>query len=197
VPNSLTEPGIAQATLQGMARARAAGAVVSIDLNLRPALWPEHAEPRPHLWNALMEADLVKLARNELDYLAATVPGGEAVVVGRILEGQAQLLVVTDGAAAMQWHTREGSGKVPAFDVRAVGHHGGGRRVRRRRVVSSRAAGHRRREVPRFVATAAASPKRCASARRRRVGGDAPGRVRRDADARRVDRNCSGSQMPP
>jgi fructokinase len=118
--NSLTEPGIAQATLQGMARARAAGAVVSIDLNLRPALWPEHAEPRPHLWNALMEADLVKLARNELDYLAADMPGGEEAVLQRILEGQARLVVVTDGAAPLQWRTREARGDVPAFRVRAV-----------------------------------------------------------------------------
>ncbi|MGO4549945.1 carbohydrate kinase [Lysobacter sp. 2RAF19] len=118
--NSLTEPGIAQATLQGMARARAAGAVVSIDLNLRPALWPEKAEPRPQLWNALMEADLVKLARNELEYLAATMPGGEAAVVERLLEGHARLIVVTDGAADLHWRTREGSGQVPALRVRAV-----------------------------------------------------------------------------
>jgi hypothetical protein len=38
--NSLTEPAIAEATFAGMDRARAAGAVVSLDLNLRPALWP-------------------------------------------------------------------------------------------------------------------------------------------------------------
>lgn len=118
--NSLTEAGIAQATLQGMARARAAGALVSLDLNLRTALWPEHAEPRPQLWNALMDADLVKLARNELDYLAAAMPGGDDAVVQRILEGHARLLIVTDGATAVQWRTRDGSGEVPAFRVRAV-----------------------------------------------------------------------------
>ncbi|UHQ19029.1 carbohydrate kinase [Lysobacter sp. KIS68-7] len=118
--NSMTEADIAQATLQGMARARGAGAVVSLDLNLRPALWPEHADPRPRLWSALMEADIVKLARNELDYLADATPGGEEAVVQRILEGHARLLVVTDGAATLQWHTRKGRGEVPAFKVRAV-----------------------------------------------------------------------------
>jgi fructokinase len=118
--NSLTDAGIAQATLQGMARARAAGAVVSLDLNLRPALWPQDADPRPRLWNALMEADLVKLARNELDYLAEGMPGGEEAVVQRILEGHARLLVVTDGAAALQWRTRQARGEVPTFRVRAV-----------------------------------------------------------------------------
>jgi fructokinase len=103
-----------------MARARAAGAIVSLDLNLRPALWPENEDPRPRLWDALLAADLVKLARNELEYLAAELPGGAEAVIRRILAGAARLLVVTDGAAALQWHTRDGRGEVPAFRVRAV-----------------------------------------------------------------------------
>jgi fructokinase len=118
--NSLTEDAIAQATLQGMTRARATGALVSIDLNLRPALWPANAEPRPRLWRALMEADLVKLARNELEYLAADLPGGEEAVLQRLFDGHARLVVVTDGAATLQWRTRDARGEVPAFRVRAV-----------------------------------------------------------------------------
>ncbi len=68
--NSLTEPAIAEATFAGMERARDAGAVVSLDLNLRPALWPANEDPTPRLWQALERADLVKLSRG-LDYLAA------------------------------------------------------------------------------------------------------------------------------
>jgi len=68
--NSLTEDTIAKTTFNGMARARAAGAVVSLDLNLRPALWPADTDPTPRLWQALESADLVKLAQDELDYLA-------------------------------------------------------------------------------------------------------------------------------
>ncbi|HWI24666.1 MAG TPA: carbohydrate kinase [Lysobacter sp.] len=118
--NSLTEAGIAQATLQGMARARAAGAVVSVDLNLRLALWPVGTDPRPRLWAALVEADVVKLARNELEYLAADMAGGEDAVLQRILDGHARLVVVTDGAAILHWRTREARGEVPAFRVRPV-----------------------------------------------------------------------------
>jgi len=118
--NSLTEDGIAQATLQGMARARAAGAVVSLDLNLRPALWPVGVDPRPRLWEALLSADLVKLARNELEFLAAYAPGGEEAVQRRILQGRARLLVVTDGADPMHWRTRDARGEAPTFRVRAV-----------------------------------------------------------------------------
>ncbi|KAG1434991.1 hypothetical protein G6F56_014119 [Rhizopus delemar] len=62
-----------------MDRARKAGAVVSLDLNLRPALWPADVDPTPRLWQALERADLVKLSREELDYLAAPLGAdGEA-----------------------------------------------------------------------------------------------------------------------
>jgi fructokinase len=47
--NSLTDTDIAAVTLSGMARARAAGALVSLDLNLRPALWPDAAPALPVL----------------------------------------------------------------------------------------------------------------------------------------------------
>lgn len=120
--NSLTEAGIAEATFDGMARARAAGAVVSLDLNLRPALWPADADPAPRLWQALSAADLVKLSQEELDYLARPLGGGaegEAAVRRRILEGAARWLIVTDGAAPVRWFTRQASGQVPSFQVEA------------------------------------------------------------------------------
>ena len=60
--NSLTEPAIAEATFAGMDRARAAGAVVSLDLNLRPALWPANEDPTPRLWQALERGALVPTA---------------------------------------------------------------------------------------------------------------------------------------
>jgi fructokinase len=117
--NSLTEPDIAEVTLDGMALARRHGAVVSIDLNLRPALWPADADPSPWLWRALAAADLVKLAGNELDYLAARESGGELRVIQRLLES-AQAVVITNGAAPLCWYTRDGSGELETFDVRAI-----------------------------------------------------------------------------
>jgi fructokinase len=117
--NSLTEPGIAQVTLEGMALARSLGAVVSMDMNLRPALWPTNADPLPWLWRALAAADVVKLAGNELDYLSEREPGGEARVIHRLLE-TAQLLVITDGAAPLRWYTRDSSGVLETFSVRAI-----------------------------------------------------------------------------
>jgi len=118
--NSLTEAEIAEATLEGMRRARQAGAMVSIDLNLRPALWPTGVDPLPRLWEALSLADLVKLSREELEYLAASVPDGGAAVIERLLGAQAQAVVITDGAAPIRWHTRHGNGVLTGFQVTTV-----------------------------------------------------------------------------
>jgi fructokinase len=117
--NSLTEAGVAEATYEGMRRARAKGAIVSIDLNLRPALWSAGEDPTPRLWQALVEADLVKLSREELDYLAGPLRG-EAAVIERLWQHQAKILVVTDGARPIAWHTRSAQGTVETFRVTAI-----------------------------------------------------------------------------
>lgn len=117
--NSLTEPAIAEATVSGLRRARAAGALASVDLNLRQVLWPAGADPAPWLWRLLDEAVLVKLARNELDYLAGPL-GGDEAVFERLFAGNARLVLVTDGAADMHWRTRDARGAVAGFRVRAI-----------------------------------------------------------------------------
>lgn len=120
--NSLTEQAIAETTLHGMLRARDAGAVVSLDMNLRPALWPADEDPLPRLWQALTQADLVKLSREELDFLAAPHGGGEAgeaLVLARLFEGHARLVIVTHGAGVIRWFTREQHGQVDSFRVTA------------------------------------------------------------------------------
>lgn len=121
--NSLTDAAIAATTLEGMRIARDAGALVSFDLNLRLMLWPADADPRTSLWPALHAADIVKLARNELDYLAAGFGGGEEgehAAVARIFDGAARWLVITDGAAPLRWCTRDDSGLLDGFRVKAI-----------------------------------------------------------------------------
>ena len=95
--------------------------MVSLDLNLRPALWPADVDPSPRLWQALERADLVKLSREELDYLAAPLgDGGEDAVLQRLLAAQARWVIVTDGAATLRWYTRQAQGTVTSFQVAAV-----------------------------------------------------------------------------
>ncbi|TQU78194.1 carbohydrate kinase, partial [Xanthomonas perforans] len=115
--NSMTEPEIAQCTLDGMRRARADGAIVSLDLNLRPMLWPQDVDPAALLWEALALADVVKLSREELEYLAGTLDGDAGAVTQKLWQGRASWLLVTDGGGPVHWQTRTDAGQVPAFQV--------------------------------------------------------------------------------
>jgi fructokinase len=117
---SMTGDEIAQVTFEGMRRSRAAGAIVSFDMNLRPMLWPRGLDPAPRLWEALRLADVVKLSREEFDWLCATSGGDRAGVIERLWQGHAQLLLITDGANSVRWHTRRGSGEVPVFRVEVL-----------------------------------------------------------------------------
>lgn len=115
--NSMTDPALAEATREGMRRAHAAGALVSFDLNLRPALWPRDADAHPTLWDALVLADLVKLSSEEFAYLAVD---GEAAVLERLWRGRTRLLVVTDADAPLRWFAPGAQGALPAYRVPAV-----------------------------------------------------------------------------
>lgn len=117
--NSLTEAKIAATTVEGMHRARQAGALVSFDVNLRLALWPRNLDPRSRIWAALEEADVVKLCTEELAFLAAPL-GNERAVFDRLLNGRATLVLVTDGAAPIRYVTRERQGTAPTFVVNVV-----------------------------------------------------------------------------
>ena len=116
--NSLTEPDIAAATLHGMRTAAGANALVSFDLNLRPALWPRGANPLPTLWAAFECAHLVKLSREELAFLARDI--GEDAVLARLLEKTTQVVLVTDGPAPIRWWTRDGAGAASTFRVEPI-----------------------------------------------------------------------------
>ena len=122
---SMTESDIAEVTLTGMRRARAGGALVSFDMNLRPKLWPRDSDPSPRLWAALACADLVKLSADEFAFLATPL-ASEARTCDRLWNGGTRLLLVTDGARAIRWFTPAAAGSLPAFAVRAVDSTGAG-----------------------------------------------------------------------
>ncbi|MFC4528645.1 carbohydrate kinase [Dyella halodurans] len=115
--NSMTDPQLAETTREGMRRARAAGALVSFDLNLRPALWPREVEPRALLWPALELADVVKLSAEEFSWLAVD---GEEATLERLWAGHVRLLVVTDGANPLRWFHPDADGELPVYAVPAV-----------------------------------------------------------------------------
>jgi len=117
--NSLTEADIAQTTVAGMQLAREHGALVSMDLNLRPSLWPEGFDAAPRLWEALAEADVIKLCRSEADFLIRRA-GHHDAMLQRLWQGHARLVLITDGGKPVRWYTRDTHGEAPAFKVSAV-----------------------------------------------------------------------------
>lgn len=123
--NSLTAPDIAAATLDGLKRARAAGVLVSMDVNLRPSLWPDGVDPTPRVWQALAFADVVKLSREELDFLSASA-GDEGAVRNRLFDANARCIVVTDGAAPVHWWTRSDTGTLPTYPAAVIDTTGAG-----------------------------------------------------------------------
>ncbi len=121
--NSLTDPALAAATLEGMRRARRAGTLVSFDLNLRPALWPRDGEPRTPSWQALHLADMVKLSAEEFAWLADE---GENAMLDRLWRGATRLLVVTDAAQPLRWFRPDANGELPGYRVDAMDSTGAG-----------------------------------------------------------------------
>jgi fructokinase len=120
--NSLTEGAIAETTVEGMRRARAAGALVSFDMNLRPALWPKGHEQDAQLgrlWQTLSEADVIKLSAEEFAVVHEGA-GSDEAVLKRLWDGKARLLLITDGPAPMRWYTRNANGVIPGYKVEAV-----------------------------------------------------------------------------
>lgn len=115
---SLTEADIAETTLAGMRLARSAGALVSFDMNLRPALWPRDVQPASRLWKALALAHLVKLSAEEMAFLGRDA-GGDAAARARLWQSGTRVLVVTDGDAPLAWFTPREQGTLPVYAVPA------------------------------------------------------------------------------
>ncbi len=114
--NTLTDPASAITTLHALDQARQKGSMLSFDLNLRLPLWPAGCDPRDPVWQALRRVHLVKLSREELDWLAQAEGGGR-LVIQRLLDGEARLIVVTDGPRPLSYFTHEYEGEIPAWPV--------------------------------------------------------------------------------
>ncbi|MCY3936481.1 MAG: PfkB family carbohydrate kinase [Chloroflexi bacterium] len=117
---SLSGEPAATATRTALAKARAAGAFISFDPNLRLHLWADAAEARRAILPLIDQADLLKLSAEELPILTSD---GEARALWR--DGL-QALIVTAGPRGARLITAEGEWAVPAFAVPTVDTTGAG-----------------------------------------------------------------------
>lgn len=109
---SLTDEPVREATRCAVARAKAGGALISFDPNLRRALWRSLAEAKEQMLWGLSQADVVKLSEEEAEFLFGLAPERAAA---QILERfGAQVVFVTCGAEGSYFASRRASGAVPA-----------------------------------------------------------------------------------
>lgn len=116
--NTLTEPDILHATLAGLEQARAAGFIISFDLNLRLNLWPEGNDPFEVVWACIEQADVVKLSAEELEFLCRHED--EAQLLQRIQSAGVSLILVTDGGAPLRYYTGDLHGEIQPPKVKVV-----------------------------------------------------------------------------
>ena len=122
---SLTCEPARAATLAAVTAARAAGAVISYDPNLRPPLWPSLDAARTQLLAGLALADLVKVSEEELFFLteAASLDAGAEALFARF---PLRLLAVTRGPAGCILYTRTLRCAGATFDTPCVDTTGAG-----------------------------------------------------------------------
>lgn len=130
--NTLTDDFIANTTQQLVQQAKAAGCLVSFDVNLRHNLWQEGAAHRERVNALVWQADIVKFSRDELQYLSKEEAGAdqataEQAYLARCQQAGCQLLLVTDGGGSIDYYrvgaavSRINPPKVSVVDTTAGG----------------------------------------------------------------------------
>ncbi len=95
---SMTHEAVRQATKAAVQAAKSAGAIVSFDPNLRPPLWDSLNDARAQMLWGLSQADVVKIADNEIEFLTDTSDYEKGARLLKERFSNLRLLNVTAGA---------------------------------------------------------------------------------------------------
>lgn len=123
----IAEPG-RSATQEAIRLARAGGALVSCDPNLRLRLWPSEAAMRAEARAGLADADIIKISAEEVAFLYPDMPE-EASAAARLFQEfpRPRLAAVTDGPHGCRGYTRAGDfADAPGFPAAFVDATGAG-----------------------------------------------------------------------
>ena len=108
-------------------RSRRAGAIVSFDPNLRPALWRELDKGREEMLWGCSVCDVLKVAREDLEFLTGAGDWEEGAERLRRTCPNIRLLLITDGAGESRALGEKGAAVRPACRrIRAVDTTGAG-----------------------------------------------------------------------
>jgi fructokinase len=111
---SLIQEPSRSATLAAIDAARAAGATISYDPNLRLPLWPDEETAREGIRSAWPLANVIKISDDELEFLTGS---RDLAGAPSLLTDELRVLLVTLGGGGVAWFAGERSGRVPGFEV--------------------------------------------------------------------------------
>lgn len=104
--------------------ARAAGALISFDPNLRFPLWQDQNELYRVVQEYLPTADIIKISAEELEFIAGT--DQIEIALDKLFVGNVKLIIYTCGAGISSVFTRKAQASVTAEKVTAVDTTGAG-----------------------------------------------------------------------
>jgi len=111
---SLTHEPARAATVMAVERAKSGGKMISFDPNLRLPLWEDPDEAKRQMLWGLSQADVVKISREEMEFLFGLEPAAGA---RRILsEYGVKLVYVTCGGDGCWFDNGSARGVVPALE---------------------------------------------------------------------------------
>ncbi|SBS35823.1 5-dehydro-2-deoxygluconokinase [Marinomonas aquimarina] len=111
--NTLTDADITAATMAGILMAKAAGWIVSIDVNLRMNLWPNHQVDNARVLNWMRQGDVIKASLEELEVLSQD----PLALIEQLLADGVSLFVLTDGGNPVRYFSANGQGEIVAPTV--------------------------------------------------------------------------------
>ena len=112
---SMTHEAVRQATRAAVLAAKEAGAIISFDPNLRPPLWDSLNEAKAQMLWGLSQADVVKIADNEIEFLTGTADYEKGATILRERFPNIRILNVTAGANGSYAFHEDRKMFVPSF----------------------------------------------------------------------------------
>ena len=95
---SLTDEPCKAATVRAYELAKAAGALISFDPNLRPPLWPDEETAKAAISWGLARCDILKISDNEIEFMTGETDFDKGAAILQARYPQIRLLNVTAGA---------------------------------------------------------------------------------------------------
>ncbi len=95
---SMTHEGVRRATVKAIGHAKAGGALLSFDPNLRPPLWDSLDNAKAQIEYGLGQCDILKIADNELEFMTGKTDFDQGAAILRERHPNIKLFNVTAGA---------------------------------------------------------------------------------------------------